>query len=247
MLCKETKVYLAPFRPASIIARMQITAVLTTLTLEPTKQILRLWSVLTVSPLNIAVSNFEAKYLCDYLHRYFFKKINKLLTIDNWRGIILLNGGGDMWTSNKSINLSLALCVILILAIILAGILAPVYLDEFFGFFDDDMTENSTKSIAFLSCFYPSAIIGIVALFSLMKMLKRIKREDPFCRSNVNSLRIISLCFFIVALITFIGCFFYKTFIFVSASTGFLGLILRVVKNVIQTAVELREESDLTI
>ena len=76
---------------------------------------------------------------------------------------------------------------------------------------------------------------------------KRIKNEDPFCRANVKSLRIISLCFFIVALITFVGCFFYRPFIFIAAAAGFLGLILRVVKNVIQTAVELREESDLTV
>lgn len=152
-----------------------------------------------------------------------------------------------MWTSNKSINLSLVLCVILILAIILAGILAPFYLEEFFGFFNGNMQENSTKSIAFMSCFYPSAILGIVALFSLMKMLNRIKREDPFCRSNVKSLRVISLCFFVVALITFVGCFFYKPFMFIAAAAGFLGLILRVVKNVIQTAVELREENDLTV
>ena len=152
-----------------------------------------------------------------------------------------------MWTSNKSINLSLILCVILILAIIAAGILAPFYLDEFFGFFNGNMPHNSTKSIAFMLCFYPSAVLGILALSSLLKMLKKIKNEDPFCRANVKSLRIISLCFFIVALITFVGCFFYRPFIFIAAAAGFLGLILRVVKNVIQTAVELREESDLTV
>ena len=36
-------------------------------------------------------------------------------------------------------------------------------------------------------------------------------------------------------------------FMFVAAAGGFTGMLLRVLKNVMQSAVELREENDLTI
>ena len=150
-----------------------------------------------------------------------------------------------MWNGKKSVVLSYVVCVILLFLITLACVLAPFYLSEFFGMLN--IAEHEIKYNTFMWCLYPCSFFGIVAVLSLMAMLKRIFKEHPFCKQNVISLKVISICCFFVALITFIGSFYCRTFIFISVAAGFFGLILRVVKNVIQRAMEIQYENDLTV
>ena len=150
-----------------------------------------------------------------------------------------------MWNDKKSTILSYIFCVLILFFIVLACILAPFYLSEFFGILN--IQENAVKYNTFMWCLYPCSFFGIVAVLSLMKMLKRIFKEHPFCKQNVVSLKIISVCCFLVALIMLLGSIYCRTFIFISAAAGFFGIILRVVKNVIQRAIELQRENDLTV
>lgn len=150
-----------------------------------------------------------------------------------------------MWNSKKSVVLSYVVCIFLLILILLACVLAPFYLSKFFGMLN--IEEHTVKYNTFMCCLYPCSFFGIVAVLSLMAMLKRIYKEHPFCRQNVISLKIISLCCFLVALITFLGSFYCRTFIFIAVAAGFFGLILRVVKNVIQRATEIQRENDLTV
>ena len=133
-----------------------------------------------------------------------------------------------------------------ILAIIVCGVIAPIFVDEIFDLLSEGEHARAQYSV-FLWCYYPCGLLGILTVLLLMGMLKRIKNDEPFTRENVLALRLISLCCFLVAIITFAGAFVVKSFILVSMAAGFFGLILRVVKNVIQRAVELKEENDLTI
>lgn len=150
-----------------------------------------------------------------------------------------------MWNDKKSIVLSYVVCIAVLILIVCACALAPFYLSEFFGIMN--IKENSIKYHTFMWCLYPCSFFGIIAVLSLMAMLKRIWKEHPFCRQNVVSLKTISVCCFFVSLITFVGSFYCRTFIFIAAAAGFFGIILRVVKNVIQRATELQKENDLTI
>jgi len=50
-----------------------------------------------------------------------------------------------------------------------------------------------------------------------------------------------------VAVITLIAGVFYIPYSFVAVAAGFVGLMLRVVKNVMENAVQLKEENELTI
>ena len=85
------------------------------------------------------------------------------------------------------------------------------------------------------------------ALYSLIKLLINIKNDMIFIPFKVSCLRVLSWCCFGVAIITLAGAFYYPTLIIITAAASFMRLILRVVKNVMQAAVELREENDLTI
>ncbi len=149
-----------------------------------------------------------------------------------------------MWTSKKSTELSIAVCAIMAVFIVAFSCVAPWmfkrYFSEYRGF-------GTGIYITVLLCYYPSALLGEAALVALGRMLFSIRGGDPFCRQNVRRLRLISAFCFCVAIITFAGGFMYIPFFYVCAATGFVGLILRVVKNVMQSAVEMREESDLTV
>lgn len=139
--------------------------------------------------------------------------------------------------TKRSIIISYIACAAVGLCLIGAMFIVPGVLIKYY---------NSPRNDILL-CFYPSAVLGLTALASLIFLLKNIMENEIFCRENVRLLWIISNCCFIVAVITFIGGFFWLSFFVLSAAAGFMGLIIRVVKNVMQKGVELREENDLTV
>lgn len=111
---------------------------------------------------------------------------------------------------------------------------------------EDPELLNSIKAVS-LRCFYPSSAFAVAAMYSLIRLLLNIRAGKTFSHQNVMYLFTISWCCFAVALICFIGGFGYTPFFFLTAAAGFMGMILRVVKNVMQYAYEIQQENDLTI
>ena len=154
-----------------------------------------------------------------------------------------------MWNRKKSVTLSLVVCLILsgILAILLFSgpWLFTHYLTDWRGV--NELSVIKGLITVFCACFYPCAVFAAMTLYSLISLLLNIKKNLIFTQNNVSYLRTISWCCIAVAIITLTGGIFYLPFLFVAAAAGFMGMILRVLKNVMQSAVELREENDLTI
>ncbi len=150
----------------------------------------------------------------------------------------------------KSIGISLGVCWFIALALLGLILIAPIafelYMTRFRGFLPDGEAIIMLKKV-FLWCFYPSAVFAGIILYSLLNLLYNIRKGEVFIKVNASYLKTVSLCCFAIAIITFIGGFFYMPFMFVSAAGGFVGLLLRVLKNIIQSAIEIREENDLTI
>ena len=84
-------------------------------------------------------------------------------------------------------------------------------------------------------------------VISLLRLLFNIKKDEIFINANVKYLRLISWCCFVVAIITFVGGVFYVPFLLIAVAAAFVGLMLRIVKNIMQNAVEINEENELTI
>ncbi len=145
-----------------------------------------------------------------------------------------------------SIGVCITLSVILLILVVFGNSIFELYMTAYRGFSATGEALAMLKKV-FGFCFYPSAVFAAVILFSLLKLLLNIKGEKIFITQNTKYLRTVSWCCFSVAIITFIGGFFYMPFMFVAAAGGFTGMLLRVLKNVMQSAVELREENDLTI
>lgn len=153
-----------------------------------------------------------------------------------------------MWNSKKSVNLSIAVCYILAIALLIFVVagngIFVIYMTSFRGF---SFEAIKTLKTVFGCCFYPSSVFAAATIYALLRLLYNIKNEKVFISQNVTYLRSVSWCCYVIALITFVGGFFYMPFMFVALAGGFVGMLLRVLKNVMQSAVELREENDLTI
>jgi len=91
---------------------------------------------------------------------------------------------------------------------------------------------------------------GIAALVCLIRLLSDIRRGEVFTVPNVTRLRVISYCGFAIMLACVGGAVFAQPrpiFIFMAMVAGFLGLLMRVIKNVIDAARLLKEDADYTI
>lgn len=155
-----------------------------------------------------------------------------------------------MLKHKKSVNASIIVCItlsVLLAALIFLGPnLFELYMIAYRGFTPlGEALVRIKKTFAF--CFYPCAVFAGIILYSLLKLLFNIKKGDTFIKANVTYLRIVSWCCFIIGTITFVGAFFYMPFILGAFAGGFLGMLLWVLKNVMRSAVEIKEENELTI
>ena len=155
-----------------------------------------------------------------------------------------------MWNSKKSTGLSITVCVLTTIILLILIVFGPYifenYLILYRGFNPDGQALSNLK-LVFCCCFYPSSIFAGLILYSLIRLLINIKQNKIFTRENVASLRTVGWCCYSISFITLIGGFFYLPFFFICAAGGFTATLLRVLKNVMQSAVELSQENELTI
>jgi len=97
---------------------------------------------------------------------------------------------------------------------------------------------------------YACLLWGIVALIILLTLLRDIRRDEVFTLNNVRRLRLISYCGFLIMATCIVAVFTAPMpvlFAIIAALAGFLGLLMRVIKNVIDAARLLKEDADYTI
>lgn len=155
-----------------------------------------------------------------------------------------------MWNRKRSVTLSLAVCYLACTVLTVGLFIGPWAVKMWFYLYRgwSENGEAMTRMLTlFRACFYPCAVLGFVTLYSLIRLLMNIKKDAIFITPNVKYLRCISWCCFAVSLITLISGMLYVPYLFVSVAAGFVGLMLRVVKNVMENAVQLKEENELTI
>lgn len=153
-----------------------------------------------------------------------------------------------MWNRKQSVVLSLIACGIAALAVVALMVFGPMLFQSYFGKFRHlEAQQLKTLGQVMGICVYIGCVLGLTALAQLIRMLVNIYRDRVFIKENVSALRCISWCCFAVSAVAIYGGFSYFPFFFVAAAAAFVGVILRVVKNVMQSAVSLREENDLTI
>lgn len=148
-----------------------------------------------------------------------------------------------MWNPGKSVKASSICTKIVIILVICAAFAAPFMVKNYVAY----AGKNPELIGPLLATIYVGTVPGLIALFSLDRLLANIKKKDVFIKKNVKYLRVISWCSFAVSAILFVSGFYYLLFLVVAVAAAFFGLILRVVKNVIEQAVAIKNENDFTI
>lgn len=104
-------------------------------------------------------------------------------------------------------------------------------------------------SVRLLLCviFYLCAAAALTALWQMHGILRRVLRGSVFVAENVLGLRRISRCCMAVGVVCLLGIQGLPSLVVVSGVMVFLWLGVRVLAQVMEAAVAMREEADLTV
>jgi len=99
----------------------------------------------------------------------------------------------------------------------------------------------------FLGTIYAGCAPAAALLICLYLLLQRIGAGEVFVSRNTAYLRYISWCCFAGGLVCIASAFYYLPWLAIGIAAAFMGLIVRVVKNVVAKAVSLQDDADHTI
>lgn len=119
----------------------------------------------------------------------------------------------------------------------------PAIMEWYTGFRFLTQAQQTGVLVAFYCCV---AIIGW-ALWNLDCLLRRILAQQVFIRKNVRCIRHVQWCCGIVSLLCGLAGIVYLPLLFLMVIMAFLCLVVSVVASVMDAAVSIREENDLTI
>ena len=179
---------------------------------------------------NILINNKKCLY---------FGKYYAILAPTKSDGGIVMN-----WNKDKSVKLS-KFCVYLFMLILVGVCIGAPWL--FRLLVNLRAQDLSGKFALFLLSTYTAAVPAAAALYGLWRLLRNISEGEVFIGENVAILRLLSWCCIAAGLVCLFSALYYMPFLIISAAAAFVGLILRVVKNVFAEAVRLKDENDYTI
>lgn len=152
--------------------------------------------------------------------------------------------------SKWSVWLSMALSVIFFGVCIAGAVVMPSLVTMLIDLPDnigdrDAITEAGRVMVLILAYMALAAMMTADAL--LFWLLQRVRRGEVFTATSVSLVRGVSWCCFLLC-VAFCGLGIYFQLAFIVAIMAvFLGLCLRVVKNVIEEATLIKSENDLTV
>lgn len=149
-----------------------------------------------------------------------------------------------MWNKKRSILLSKVFVVIFLVALIACMATGPWLVDWV-------MIRSHRAQLWqvpwFLATVYVGGVLAVVMLVQLLRVLVNVGRGDVFSHKNVSMLRMISWLCLIGGAVCLASSFYYLPWLIVFIVAAFVGLIVRIVKNILAEAIYLKEENDYTI
>ena len=153
-----------------------------------------------------------------------------------------------MWNKNKSLFLSRILTAVcaglgFIFALLIPdGVIWYAYISEPIGILAD---KNIT--IPMIIIMYFSVVMAFIVLFALYRLLDNITKDKVFIPQYTTCLRVISSACMLAGFSMGIFSLWRAIFIFFAFVLIFMALVMRVLKNVFENAVEIKSENDFTI
>ncbi len=154
-----------------------------------------------------------------------------------------------------SVKISIVITLLFITALIFITSVAWNYMEIFFP------NAEIEPHIAVILFTYAELIFAYVAAIMLLLLLLNIRKEIVFVSANVGYIRLISWMCFTEAILFFAegivyhnfiteavgSALFLTVFLIIAFACAFMGIIVRVVKNIIEQATAIKNENDYTI
>ena len=148
---------------------------------------------------------------------------------------------------NISVIISLVLAIITMAFIIVMAVFIPSLVDFYVDVTGKAEQFSALEITQIKIILYVILLPAIIADASLLFLLKLVAKEKVFTSVSVYLLRLISLCCFAEVIIFGALAIFFLLALVVSFAALFLGIVLRVVKNVIEEATAIKLENDYTV
>ena len=153
-------------------------------------------------------------------------------------------------SKNSSVTISLILTVLFMVALTGGAIIMPWLVRSLIELPDtvggrDGITLAGRGFVLAVS--YAILLVCAVADALLFFLLRRVRRGEVFTEKSVSLVRGVSWCGILMGLLFGLLGFYFQLAYAMAFAGVFLGLCVRVVKNVIEEATEIKEENDLTV
>ena len=155
-----------------------------------------------------------------------------------------------LWNRKRSIILT-KFCILALMLTSVIMMFCGKYLISRFLTLTGGAKINISNEFSFYIITFISYILGIIALLTLFCMLRfivNLENDLVFVPQNIKWLRFISYgCLSAGLLLMITTVVYHKLFLVLSLAALFMMLIVRVIKNAFEQAIEMKEELDLTI
>ena len=150
-------------------------------------------------------------------------------------------------SKKASVTLSMVLSFLFFVGLIIGAVAMPAFVDSVIELVYNPATFPTAGKALCLALAYLILAVCLIADCVIFALLKTVKADNVFTAKSVALIRVISWCCFLVGVLFLaVGYYFALAFILAFAAM-FLGLCIRVVKNVIEQATEIKCENDLTV
>ena len=146
-----------------------------------------------------------------------------------------------------SVIISLTLAIITLLFLIVFAISLPRIVDMYLDYSGKTDAFSTLEQTEMKILLYIILIPAFVADIALLSLLSLVAKSKIFTSSAVYLLRLISICCFSEVILFGALAIFFLLALIVSFAALFLGIVLRVVKNVIEEAAMIKAENDFTV
>ena len=166
-----------------------------------------------------------------------------------------------MSASNKTsyslwLNCTLAACAAFFLCVLAGDIFGYSFCDycwqdhffktgylSQFSFLDSERV----RFHVFLTCFYLSTGLTYPIIFGVVALVRNLKKDKIFDKANTRLMSVVSICCFLICLVCFVGACACYALAAISLIGLFVGLIVQCVRLVMDKAIDMRTELDLTV
>ncbi|MCQ2535004.1 MAG: DUF2975 domain-containing protein [Clostridia bacterium] len=109
------------------------------------------------------------------------------------------------------------------------------------------LAEQSFAFPMFIALYYIGTFFAYMILFNVIRLLKNLEKDKVFVKDNTSLMKNMTIACSAIFGICFVGMLIWPSLLFIGVIGLFMGLIVQCVRVVMDKAIDMRDELDLTV